>query len=375
MPLERASTPGNGCRNEPPPKLQLGTLLEPNYIFAPLVMAAPPGDASRLFVATRGGIVFVIEDGVLHSDPVLDISALTTLNSGHEEHGLLGMAFDPAFEDNRLLWLHYDADSAPLTSVTASVRILADDPNRADPSTLTTLFTVEQPASNHNGGNLIFGADGCLYLGFGDGGGGGDPWATGQDTAVPLGSLLRIDAATGQGAPGNPGYGDARIWSYGLRNPWRFSFDRLTGDLYIGDVGQDLWEEVDVEPAGTGDFNYGWSVVEGTHDYYGSASDALRAPLSEYSHDDGQSVTGGHVYRGAGIPGLQGRYLYADYGSNRYWVLTYAGEEDGQPQVCDQYEVTQDFGGIVWPTSFAEDARGELYVLTLGGGIYRIEPG
>jgi glucose/arabinose dehydrogenase len=190
-----------------------------------------------------------------------------------------------------------------------------------------------------------------------------------------MGSILRIDAQTGAAAPGNPGYGDPRIWNYGLRNPWRFSFDRATGDLYIGDVGQLLWEEIDVEPAGTGDHNYGWNRLEATHPYASEDPAGVRMPIKEYDHDTtGRSVTGGYVYRGTAIPELRGRYLYGDYASSRYWVLTYSGDDGGQPQICDDYEVTVDLGAAIGPTAFSEDLNGELYVLTLGGAIYRIDP-
>jgi glucose/arabinose dehydrogenase len=373
MPIVNATT-GNACRDTPPPALALTPIVDAGELFAPMMLAAPPGDPSRLFVITRGGTVRIIKDGSLLPDPFLDLTGVTTNNSGEAEHGLLGLAFDPQFETNGKVWIHYNIDANPIDSVTASVLVSSDNPDLADPATLTTLFVEHQPATNHNGGMLAFGRDGCLYVGFGDGGGGGDPFATGQNTNEPMGSILRIDAATGAAAPGNPGYGDPRVWSYGLRNPWRFSFDRASGDLYIGDVGQGAWEEVDVEPAGTGDFNYGWSLVEGTHAFAIDDTTGTRLPIVEYDHDTtGHSITGGYVYRGSAIPDLVGRYLYADYSDSRYWVLTYSGDEGGQPQICDHHEVTVDLGAATNPTAFGEDLDGELYVLTIGGAIYRLD--
>jgi glucose/arabinose dehydrogenase len=372
---------GNECHDTPPPPLTLTPILDAGLIFAPMMLASPPGDASRLFVITRGGIVAIIKDGVLVTDPFLDLTGVISANNGEAEHGLLGLAFDPSFASNGKIWLHYNIDATqnPIDSVTASVLVSADNPDRADPATLTPLFVEHQPAANHNGGMLAFGRDGCLYVGFGDGGGSGDPLLNGQNTDEPMGSILRIDAQTGGAAPGNPGFGDPRIWNYGLRNPWRFSFDRANGDLYIGDVGQLLWEEIDVEPAGTGDFNYGWNRMEATHAYAADDPSGVRMPIIEYDHDTtGHSVTGGYVYRGTAIPELVGRYLYADYKDSRFWVLTYAGESPGdggaQPQICDSYEVTPDLGAAIGPTAFGEDLAGELYVLTLGGAIYRIDP-
>lgn len=366
---------GNDCYDTAPPPLTLTPILNAGYIFAPMMLASPPGDTSRLFVITRGGTVLIIKDGVLLPDPFLDLTGIVSANNGEAEHGLLGLVFDSSFASNGKLWLHYNIDANPIDSVTASVLVSADNPDRADAASLTPLFVEHQPASNHNGGMLAFGRDGCLYVGFGDGGGSGDPLLYGQNTEEPMGSILRIDAQTGAAAPGNPGYGDPRIWNYGLRNPWRFSFDRATGDMYIGDVGQLLWEEINVEPAGTGDHNYGWNRLEATHPYASEDPVGIRMPIKEYDHDTtGRSVTGGYVYRGSAIPELRGRYLYGDYASSRYWVLTYSGDDGGQPQICDDYEVTVDLGAAIGPTAFGEDLNGELYVLTLGGAIYRIDP-
>lgn len=370
MPVTNTVT--NTCRNAAPPTLAGTMLTGTDALFAPMTMAQPPGDNTRLFIATRDGIVHVYKDGALLPTPFLDISDLVPGNNGENEFGLLGLTFDPGFATNRKLYIEYISDTNPFESHTAWVLASEANPDVAE-GTPTNLITIPQPAGrdNHKGGMINFGSDGCLYISFGDGGSQGDPDGNGQDTGEPMASVLRVDPATGMAAPGNPGYGDDRIWVYGLRNPWRTSFDTATGDFYIGDVGQGSWEEVNIVPSGVGDHNFGWNVSEGMS----NLTAEMRAPAKALDRDEGSSVTGGYVYRGTALPDMVGRYLYGDFKSSRYWVLTYSGENAGNPEICDDYEVTADLDAINGPAAFAQDNAGELYILTLDGPIYKIGPG
>jgi glucose/arabinose dehydrogenase len=338
----------------------------------PLHLTAPAGDP-RLFVVEKGGAIRIIEDGVLLTTPFLDLQAQVSTGS---EQGLLGLAFDPAYATNGRFVVHY-------TDVAGNTRLSAfqvsADPDRADSASERVLLTAEQPFANHNGGQIAFGPDGLLYLGLGDGGSGGDPSGTGQRLDDLLGSILRL-ALTPEGyavPPDNPfvGVSGARgeVWSYGLRNPWRFSFDRLTGDLYIGDVGQSRLEEVDVAPASAGGgrgVNYGWNVMEGESCYAGPGCDttSLTLPVLQYDHGQGCSITSGYVYRGAAIPALQGHYFYADYCSGfvRSFRLV-----DGAPTEEASWPTLRPGGAI---PSFGEDAAGELYVLSADGRVLQIVP-
>ena len=255
--------------------------------------------------------------------------------------------------------------------------VVTADPNVADSTSGdTVLAVVHQPYGNHNGGSLVFGPDGKLYVGLGDGGGGGDPFRSGQSLNTLLGKILRLDVDAGTpytNPSDNPFIGTSgargEIWLYGLRNPWRFSFDRSNGDLYIGDVGQGAWEEVNVLTAGsTGGANFGWNVMEGDHCYAASMCDrsGLVSPVSEYGHSDGCSITGGYVYRGTFVPDLAGRYLYGDY--CRGWVRSFRFVGGRATEPLDWSALAVD-GGL---SSFGEDQRGELYVMTLSGRLYRI---
>jgi glucose/arabinose dehydrogenase len=282
------------------------------------------------------------------------------------EAGLLGMAFDPCFADSGGVYLSYTRAGAPLTSVIS--RFTSRDGGvTLDPASEQVLLTVEQPYSNHNGGNIAFGPDGLLYIGLGDGGSGGDPHGHAQNTQTLLGALLRIDVCGHAGydiPPDNPfaqGGGRGEIYAYGLRNPWRWSFDRKTGDLWLADVGQGAWEEVDRIVRGG---NYGWNLREGAHCYSGDCNQAgLIDPVAEYSHAEGCSITGGYVYRGQRIAALRGTYLYADYCSGKLWGLTTQGGY--------QSRLLLDSGLNV--SSFGEDNDGEVYVIDHRGGIYRVE--
>ena len=337
----------------------------------PLGLTAPAADP-RLFVVEKGGRIRIVRDGALLPQPFLDISARV---SRGDEQGLLGLAFDPAFAGNGRFYVNY-------TDVDGRTRVAAfrvsSDADLADPASEEVLLTVEQPFSNHNGGGLAFGPDGFLYIGTGDGGSGGDPLGNGQDRSDLLGSLLRIDVSGPSGfaiPPDNPFIGEAgargELWDSGLRNPWRFSFDRATGDLYIADVGQGDREEIDVatrESGGGRGLNYGWNRMEGSICYGGGSCDrtGLTLPVTEYGHDQGCSVTGGYVYRGSAVPALAGLYFYADYCQG--WVRSFRYQGGAAAEPAEWPSLAP--GGPV--ASFGEDAAGELYVLDAAGSVYRV---
>jgi glucose/arabinose dehydrogenase len=331
----------------------------------PVAMAVRPGERT-LYVVEQVGRVRAIRGGRLDPAPVLDISAKVTAGG---EQGLLGLAFSP---DGRYLYLHYTDRSGD-----HQVSELTMRGQRADPGSERSVLQIDDPFGNHNGGQLAFGPDRRLYLAFGDGGGGGDPEGNGQSLESLLGKILRIDPRPGGGRPyrvpsDNP-FVDREgarpeIWAYGLRNPWRFSFDAATGDLWIGDVGQNAYEEVDFEPAGSGGRNYGWNRREGLHAYNGGdrPSGAVD-PVIEYGRDGGAcTVIGGFVYRGQRIAGLRGAYLYGDYCAG--WVRA-ARTRDGN--ILEQRDLGLEVPGL---SSFGVDTTGELYALSLGGQLYRLAP-
>jgi len=341
---------------------------------SPLVdLAAPPGDARRLFLVEQAGRIWLAVDGQRLPTPYLDLTDRVAFGG---ERGLLSLAFHPGFAANGKLYVNYTS-SAGNGDVRIS-ELAAPDPagTSADPASERVLLGVEHSTySNHNGGRVAFGPDGYLYASVGDGGGGGDPLGSGQDTTSLLGKLLRIDPANPATAvPGNP-FGTA-VYHWGLRNAWRFSFDRLTGDLYIGDVGQNAWEELDFlpaegpglsPPAGT---NWGWSVMEGTHCYAAATCDrtGLELPVVEYGHGEGCSVTGGFVYRGVAMPDLagSGTYFYADFCGGWVRSVQIAGGVAVNPQ--------QPFSGLGNVYSFGEDGCGELHVLASNGAVSKIVP-
>jgi glucose/arabinose dehydrogenase len=335
------------------------------------------GDGSdRLFVVQRGGQVRVINaDGSLRGAPFVDLSAKVVAGG---EQGLLGLAFHPDFAANGRLFVDYTraSDGADVVSeLTASA-----DRSSASPASERVLLAVADPYANHNGGQLAFGPDGYLYIAMGDGGSGGDPQGNGQNRQALLGKILRIDVdgthAAGKEyaipnsnpyAPGgvSPGAGLPEIWAYGLRNPWRFSFDRGNGDLYIGDVGQNAWEEVDRQPAGShGGENYGWNAFEGTHCYEDCGGVSYVRPIAEYGHGVGCSVTGGYVYRGAAQPALRGFYILGDYCSGVIYTLPAGAGSKTLKAVADT---------SLSIASFGEGEDGEVYVADVSGGrVYRI---
>lgn len=330
------------------------------------------GDGSgRLFLVEQGGRVRVVRDGHLARTPFLDLAAKLDTSGG--ERGLLGLAFAPDYRESGLF---YVAHTAPGPVVRIARYRVSADPDRAEPEPVATILDMADPASNHNGGMIAFGPDGRLWIATGDGGAAGDPWDNARDRDSLLGKLLRLDVsgATYTIPPDNPfaaGGGRPEVWALGLRNPWRFSFDRATGELWIGDVGQGAWEEVDVEdPRTGGGRHYGWKTMEGRHCFSpksGCDPTGLELPIHEYGHDRGCSVTGGYVYRGAAIPDLVGAYVFTDYCTGTLWSLR--RRDDGPAEVATLLETGL---GI---SSFGEDEAGELYLCDhRGGAIHKLVP-
>jgi glucose/arabinose dehydrogenase len=358
----------------------------------PLFVTGVPGDDTRLFVLEKAGRVRVIVNGVLQEQPFLDIGSLV-VNSG--ERGMLGLAFHPNYAQNGLFYVHHSSVPENNDGVTAEYKVDPTNPNLADPNSRRLVLRIaNDPEANHNGGDLVFGPDKFLYLGMGDGGGGNDQHGTdgnGQNLNALFGKMLRIDVdgRDVNGAygipPGNLAEQTAQqalpeIWAYGLRNPWRYSFDACTGDLYIGDVGQNTLEEVDFlaanTPAGT---NFGWRLMEGPNCRTGDTvcptidTSTLKLPVDSYPRTVGTSITGGYVYRGSAVPGLRGRYFYADYDSNDVFSFRIENgllvdRQDVSSQIRPSEGGT--FGGIA---SFGTDNAGEVYVAAFQpGAIYRI---
>ena len=365
------------CPPEPsgsPPALKL-TQIANGFEF-PVLAVGAPGDTSRLYVIEQEGRVRIIKDGTTLPDPFLDISGVVQPRQfDGDERGLLGLAFHPDFAENGRFFLHYTDDADDHGHVVEFRR--SADPDKAEPAaTKDILQMTEKQVGNHNGGMIAFGADGFLYFGMGDGGGANDPDGNGQNLDTKLGKILRIDVdAYPTGVAGNLPGGNPHIWDYGLRNPFRFSFDRCTKDLYIGDVGQDEWEEIIVEPKGQGLKNYGWNVAEANHCFPPGAQcsmDGITPAVAEYPHSQGCSVAGGYVYRGSAIPNLVGTYFYGDYCSNRIWTLVWKDGAlvSGPTDVSADLETSATLQAIA---SFGEDTAGEIYVVDLGGAIYRID--
>jgi glucose/arabinose dehydrogenase len=319
----------------------------------------------------------VVKNGTVLPVPFIDLH--TRVSRGGEQ-GLLSIAFAPDYASSGRVYVSY-------TNVAGDTRIVrylvSSDPDVADSLSGDTVLAVAQPYANHNGGLIVFGPGGYLYVGLGDGGSGGDPHEYGQSLGTLLGKILRIDVNGAVGSqqyavpPDNPFVGTAgargEIWAYGLRNPWRFSFDRVTGDLYIGDVGQGAWEEIDVSTAASGrgrGVNYGWNVMEGAHCYGGGtcSTSGLTLPVVEYDHSNGCSVSGGYVYRGSAVPSLRGHYFYADYCDG--WIRSF---RFANGSATDQRSWTGvlNAGGPI--SSFGEDGVGEMYVVMHGGRVWKIE--
>ncbi|MXP65877.1 hypothetical protein E0493_21235 [Roseomonas sp. M0104] len=355
---------------------------------SPVFVTAPPLDPDHLFIVERAGRVVVLDlaSGAIAPEPFLDLSGQVATTG---EEGLLGLAFDPGFADNRRFYV-YLSNPAGDSEVREYLALSGNSALRADPDSARLVLRVDQPPdfSNHKAGWIGFDPDGQLHVALGDGGGGGDPFGNGQNLATPLGAILRLDPGRDDfpadpernyGIPAdNPfaaaGTGAApEIWAYGLRNPWRDSFDRATGELWIGDVGQDRWEEINLGVAGA---NFGWNRFEGPDPYTpGATPEGLTAPLFAYGHDLGSAVTGGYVYRGPEEV-LQGAYLFADSGSGRVWALEHGAAASGVPPVVTELtgKLVPDAGALSSPVSFGEDAEGRLYVVDLDGEVFRLTP-
>lgn len=322
----------------------------------------------RLFIVERGGRIKILNsDGTVNATPFIDISSIITSGG---ERGLLGLAFHPNYSENGYFYVNY----TNLGGNTVIARYtVSSDPDIADDTTQLPLLSENQPFSNHNGGNLCFGPDGMLYIGMGDGGSGGDPLNNSQTFSNRLGKMLRLDVDISApyipadnpfaGSPDIPG----EIWSYGLRNPWKFSFDSETGDLWIADVGQNVWEEINKVPSDEAPLNFGWRCYEGNVPFNTTGcppADEMTFPLAVYSHSGGHcSITGGYVYRGNSYPMIQGLYFFADYCSNQIGTVS----QDGDLEMHGTFGA----GGI---TSFGEDVNHELYLAAFNGGrIYKIK--
>ena len=368
---------GSGGANEPTPPDGPGPDGQPTLVEVadglsfPVHLTSPPGDP-RLFVVEKGGTVRIIRDGQVLSTPFLDLRGEV---SGGSEQGLLSIAFHPDYGSNGRFFVDYTDRSGDTRVI--EYRVSAD-PDRADPAPVQTILAVDQPFANHNGGLLVFGPDGMLFVGLGDGGSGGDPQGNAQNRGTLLGKILRIDVDAGNPyaiPPDNPFAGQAgargEIWAWGVRNPWRFSFDRETGELFIADVGQNELEEVNARPGDEGGVNYGWNVMEGSECFRQDDCDrtGLALPVVEYDHGDGCSITGGFAYRGSALAELRGHYFYSDFCSGFVRSFRLAGGTAVERREWPELEP----GGSV--TSFGEDAGGELYLLTREGSVHRVAPG
>ncbi len=381
QPSETRSTEGNEADDEagtdeaetttttaPDPLVGLDAELVVGGFDQPILVTGAPG-TDTLFVVERKGRIWTVDDGVIGAEPFLDVT--DRLLSSSIEQGLLGLAFHPDYAENRLFYAYW-TDPAGDSRL---ARFVADSPAAADPDSEELVLAVDQPAERHNAGMLQFGPDGLLYLSLGDGGSGG---ATSQDTSNLLGTILRLDVDAGLADDATEPYAipagnpfDDEIWVYGLRNPWRFSIDEASETVYIGDVGQERFEEINaigLDGAGT---NFGWFEMEGDDCFRSDCErDGLTPPVLQYSHDEGCSVTGGWVYRGLAIPELVGHYFFADWCGElvRSFRLT------GQGQVADQLDWTDDLGALGQVTSFGVGPEGELHTVNWAGDLHRIVP-
>jgi glucose/arabinose dehydrogenase len=348
-----------------------------NNLSEPVDLASPPGDTARVFIVEKTGTIRILRGGQVLARAFLDISGFVSTGG---EQGLLGLAFHPQYASNGKFYVYY-TDKAD-GNIHLVEYLVSSNPDSASATNREILFQDHSLHSNHNGGQVAFGPDGYLYIGLGDGGSGGDPLGNGQNLNVLLAKILRIDVNSGSPyaiPAGNPFQGQTgkrgEIWSYGQRNPWRFSFDRGNGDMYIADVGQERWEEVNYEPAGMGGRNYGWNRMEGRYCYPPGTTcnqTGLVLPVAEYDHQAGCSITGGYVYRGSLHPELAGTYFYGDYctgllRSFRIMNGTAVEEKDWTRALR-----TEAGGAMQGLSSFGLDAAGELYFVLLDGEVYRL---
>ena len=352
----------------PPPTLTLTTVV--NGLSNPLALEHPPSD-NRFFVVEQRGTIRIIENGALQAGNFLDIQSLTNFDGA--EQGLLGLAFHPNYSTNRHFYVNYTSSSGGLHTVIAEFQTMAGNPNQADPTSQRIILTVSQPFANHKGGQLAFGPDHFLYLGLGDGGSGGDPLGNGQNLFVLLGKILRIGVDP-PFSPGlqyaipadNPFVGGAglpEIWAYGLRNPWRFSFERGGTHLFCGDVGQDSWEEVDLITKGG---NFGWRVMEGAHCFNPSSGCDMTnkiLPIAEYPHPEGEAIIGGYVYKGTAISSLANAYIFGDL-TGKIWSLTEAPANTWTRTLLLSTSRTI--------SSFGQDGAGEVYVVDYSGSVLKL---
>ena len=341
----------------------------------PLYATHAADGSHRLFLVEQVGRIWILRDGARATRPFLDISRIisrSALTENFTEQGLLGLAFHPDFSNNGRFYLNYTDREG--STVVARYLVDAANPDLADAESGQIIFRLSQPYANHNGGHIEFGPDGYLYIALGDGGAANDPLGAGQNRQLLLGSILRINVDVDSAyaiPPDNPFVGEAaaraEIWAYGLRNVWRFSFDRATGDMYMADVGQNQWEEINFQPADSpGGENYGWNVWEGNHVFAGGSAPNHVPPIFEFNHKLGCSVTGGVIYRGAAIAGLQAVYLFGDWCSGRIWGTWRDHELAWQTVELMNTEMAI--------SSFGEDEAGEVYVIDYGGALYRIDP-
>ncbi len=363
---------GSSLGSTPPPpgpgSVALSTVV--SGLSNPVGMERPPGD-NRFFVVEQRGTIRILENGALRSGNFLDIQSLTNFDG--QEQGLLGLAFHPNYSTNHKFYLNYTIDNGGKQTIIAGYQTMASDPNTADPNSERVLLVVNQPFANHKGGQLVFGPDGFLYIGLGDGGSGGDPLNNAQNLSSFLGKMLRIDVeppfASGKqyAIPADNPFASSgglpEIFAYGLRNPWRFSFEPVTNRMFVADVGQESWEEIDLLQKGG---NFGWRVMEGTHCYNPSSgcdTSNKVPPIAEYPHTDGIAVIGGCVYKGSAISSLANKYIFADL-TGKIWSLTEAPAN------------TWTRGDLLSTnrtlTSFGRDAAGELYLVDYNGSILKL---
>ena len=359
---------GPGSSEPPPSTLRADPIV--TGLASPVFLTAPTGDA-RLFILEQAGRIRLVKGGNLVAAPFLDITSKVASGG---ERGLLGLAFHPQYATNGFFFVYYTDLNGDIQ--VERYKVSSGSPDVADAASATPVITVaHRSASNHNGGMLLFGEDGMLYMGTGDGGGGGDPSGNAQNKSQLLGKLLRLNVSSlPYTIPSNNpfvGQSGARgeIWAYGLRNPWRYAFDRVDHKLYIADVGQGAWEEVDVVDPARGGVNYGWNQTEGNHCYTSGCNTALYEPaILEYDHSEGCSITGGFVYRGQAMPGLRGAYFYSDYCSG--WVRSFRFSNGAATA-----KQTWSLGSLGNILSYGEDAAGELYILSSNGTVYKIVSG